>query len=295
LVDTLYSWITIANIFFFHFTENVIGFLDSLATLHKPLAQADIARLAEIKRIHTSSSSNAPAPTIHAWDRFFYGQFISPESSPSTATVGHGDPFHQHHHSPPTQMDDPLSHYFTVGQTFAGLCNLLKALYGVTFEPASIAPGETWHDDVRKFNVVHETEGKIGIVYCDLFRREAGGGRKYDAAAQFTIRCSRRIDDDEADVKASPNVIGDGLGPFMRNSDTEKEMADPGRPGGTKKYQLPIVVLVTGFSRPISDGAPTLLGLSEVETLFHEMGHVMHCKCIYYCLGFVGKSILMLS
>ncbi|KAJ3407047.1 Mitochondrial intermediate peptidase [Chytridiales sp. JEL 0842] len=244
--------------------ENVVGFLDSLAALHKPLAQADIARLAEIKRAHTNSSS---APPIHAWDRFFYAQFISPESSPSSTLSVQMDPFHHPpaaHHS-----HDPLLPYFPLGQTFAGLSNLLKAIYGVSFEPAPIQTGETWHEDVRKFHVIHEKEGKIGIVYCDLFRREQGGGRKFDAAAQFTIRCSRRIDDDEMDLNAGSRVVGDGLGPFMRNPEAEKEV-------GGKRYQLPIVVLVTGFARPKEGGGKSLLSLGEVETLFHEMGHVMH-------------------
>lgn len=43
---------------------------------------------------------------------------------------------------------------------------------------------------------------------------------------------------------------------------------------GAKAYQLPIIVLVTNFSRDASK--PGMLNLEEIDTLFHEMGHAMH-------------------
>ncbi|RMX69712.1 hypothetical protein DD238_001718 [Peronospora effusa] len=60
---------------------------------------------------------------------------------------------------------------------------------------------------------------------------------KYSHAAHFTIRCGKRL------------------------SDTS--------------YQKPIVALVCNFNKPAPD-SPSLLTHAEVETLFHEFGHVMH-------------------
>jgi len=44
-----------------------------------------------------------------------------------------------------------------------------------------------------------------------------------------------------------------------------------------KGYQIPLSVLVTNFNPP-RDGKPAELAVSEVVTLFHEFGHVMHAS-----------------
>ncbi|KAJ3087387.1 Mitochondrial intermediate peptidase, partial [Quaeritorhiza haematococci] len=283
-------------------------FLQSIATTNKPRAQADINRLLSLKRIHLNTPPSTPL-SVNPWDKCFYAQFISPASSiipPSPSS----DPFHRTPTTSPTSA--ALSAYFSVGRTFQGLSRVFSALYGIRLEPAPLEPGETWHPDVRKLEVVHETEGKVGVIYCDLFGREEGGGRKYESAAHFTIRCSRRVDDDGSDHPESLRLGMEGVGAseytrelreelyamdevlakpdehdnvdhcmrVMWNPDAEKEvLVDvPGEGRVKKRYQLPVVVLVTGFARPQVDAgeAPVLLTLGEVETLFHEMGHAMH-------------------
>ena len=43
-------------------------------------------------------------------------------------------------------------------------------------------------------------------------------------------------------------------------------------------FQLPVVVLLTEFSHsPLPSRGPAVLEWYEVLTLFHEMGHAMHC------------------
>ena len=177
---------------------------------------------------------------FEAWDRFYFGQFLSSSSQSN------------------------LSNYFSVGTTFEGLSSIFYSLYGIRFELEETIPGEVWHEDVRKLSVIHETEGLIGTIYCDLFQREAEISRKFDNAAHFTVCCTRRVDNDESFLQGNNE---------MKNQKYEKTVFDEN--GNAKRYQLPIVVLVTSFRRS-SNGVPTLLDLHDLETLFHEMGHAMH-------------------
>jgi intermediate peptidase len=105
--------------------------------------------------------------------------------------------------------------------------------------------------------------GRIGTIYCDLFQRESASMRKYENPAHFTITCSRRLDDDEF-----PNFDK------MTNAQSERIVVDGN--SKTKRFQLPIVVLVTNFPRSHNE-EPVLLNISDIDTLFHEMGHAMHC------------------
>ncbi|KAJ3388239.1 Mitochondrial intermediate peptidase [Entophlyctis sp. JEL0112] len=227
--------------------ETVMRFLTALSAENKPLAIAEVGKLQDIKRAHGRTNNSQ----ILAWDELFYSQFLNASvanTTPASAVVG------------------SLRAYFSVGTVIAGISALLQRLYGLRLEPATALPGETWHADVRKVHIVHEDEGVVGVVYLDLFARSDGdGAAKFDGAAQFTVRCSRRVDDYE-------EFCGERRS-GLRAPDSEVVRIQDGR---ATLYQLPIVVLVTQFDRPASTGVPCLLGLNEVETLFHEMGHVMH-------------------
>lgn len=206
-----------------------------------PLAIQEYEKMLRLKVRETGNHDFAP------WDKLYYSRKVEAMMEPTVNTMAsHGD---------------SVSSYFSVGNTFSGLSDIFCSLYGITFEMQECLPGEVWHTDIKKLSVIHETEGLIGTIYCDLFQREALNNRKYDNAAHFTVRCSRRIDNDEKFEASQYDLV---------NHDNEKVIGD-------KKYQLPIVVLVTNFNRPTSH-MPSLLDLSEIETLFHEMGHAMHCK-----------------
>ena len=125
-----------------------------------------------------------------------------------------------------------------------------------------------------RLDVLSESDNTVlGTIYCDLYEREVGGGRKYESAAHFTVRGSRRLDHDDMDADIDGGIK---MSKWVLQ-----------RPEGTaivdgKKYQIPVVVLVTSFQRPISK-KQCLLSLGEVETLFHEMGHAMHCMYSICC------------
>jgi intermediate peptidase len=232
-------------------TRNVDKFLTSLVKHQRPAAEADLLKLrlhkAQMvvgKYYRDTNEHTGPLPEIHAWDRDYFTLF---RQSKMEAT-------------------NSLSPYLSVGTVINGLSQLFDRLYGISFRPASVAPGEVWDPSIRRVNVVHETEGQIGVIYFDLWTR-AG---KSSAAAHFTVRCSRRVDDDD--------VAGDGLEPgwdatFGPGLETEGS-AIKGKEG---RYQLPIVVLTTDFGVE-RQKTPKLLTWHDVDVLFHEMGHAIHCK-----------------
>ncbi|KAF9570998.1 Mitochondrial intermediate peptidase, partial [Lunasporangiospora selenospora] len=204
--------------------------------------QSEMAMLQKAKKVFTKDKN----AQLQAWDRDFYVRTVSSRSS----TMPHGD---------------PISSYFSVGTTMDGLSRLFSHLYGIKFVPGAVTPGEVWHDDVRKLDVVDETDGLIGTIYCDFYGR---AGKQLNAA-HYTVRCSRRVDDDdeESDI-AEGMTLREGI---------ELAVADHGvkMRGKSGRYQLPLAVLSCGFTRP-AGGKPALLSWVEVETLFHEMGHAMH-------------------
>ena len=161
---------------------------------------------------------------------------------------------------------DFISAYFSLGTVMQGLSRLFTRLYGVRFVPQETRPGETWNPDIRRLDIIDETEGHIATIYCDLFAR-AG---KNPNPAHFTLRCSREItplDIAEA-AQATPEVE-----PIIAANDG---MPTSRSPTTSVLHQLPVIALICDFSTPSSPLSPTLLSFRDVQTLFHEMGHAIH-------------------
>ncbi len=123
--------------------------------------------------------------------------------------------------------------------------------------------GEAWHPDVRKLNVISESDGHLGVLYCDLFSRPEKAERQ---AAHYTVRCSRRIDNDAFMEGEVP--INDGMLCSTQSG---------------KKFQLPIIALLCDFC-PAGKNSFSSLTFSQVNTLFHEMGHAVHCMSSSDCV-----------
>lgn len=73
---------------------------------------------------------------------------------------------------------------------------------------SEVSSGEVWHTDVRKLEVVDEKLGILGWIYADVFTRVGKPG----GAAHYTVRCSRRTDDNDVQGdKGRANERGQSL------------------------------------------------------------------------------------
>ncbi|KAF8308249.1 zincin [Clavulina sp. PMI_390] len=234
--------------------DHVNQFLLALSEHHRPLALAEVSRLASAFPSPPSTFATNQASTVQAWDRDYLAT-----------------------HSPaPTPSSLPRPSSLTLGTTFQALSDLFSSLFGLRFRVVSTAPGETWHPDVLKLEVFSEDHGGvIGWIFADLYAR-AG---KQAGAAHYTVRCSRRLDWDDwsGDVAYDESSHAHEV---PLNHESVVNMGTTMLPtpvrGKEGLRQLPISVLSCDFSSPTRSGGASRLSWLEVETLFHEMGHALH-------------------
>ena len=147
-----------------------------------------------------------------------------------------------------------LAQYLTLARCLESIEVLCKSLFGIVMVEEEILPDDRWDGTkgdedgrVRRFSFHEESTGQpLGTMYLDLHPRQG----KYGHAAHFTVRCGCVVDGSSI---SSGNQNEDGL-----------------------TYQLPVVALVCNLSSGGTLEGPGVLTHSEVETLFHEMGHALH-------------------
>ena len=228
--------------------ESVANFLQALIQDNEPRLQKELSQLKQLKLYHAGFAGKMEeASNLNAWDVDFYRNM------------------HLSHLPSKSRKPDFLSAYFSLGTVMQGLSRLFSRLYGIRFVPHETLPGETWNDDVRRIDVIDETEGHVAVLYCDLFER-AG---KNPNPAHFTVRCSRRISEAEIEEAASE------ANPFTCAEAGANDGMAAARNSAGELYQLPTIALICDFTREMSN-RPTLLSFRHVQTLFHEMGHAVH-------------------
>ncbi|KAK6592876.1 Mitochondrial intermediate peptidase [Botrytis cinerea] len=225
---------------------SVSQFLEALSKDNNQIVEGEVSELLKFKM----SNSHGSSPGLQPWDKDYYmSQILASVRSHS-------------------RNSDFLSAYFSLGTVMQGLSRLFTRLYGVRLAPHETMPGETWNSDVRRLDVISETDGHVAVLYCDLFSRPG----KSPNPAHFTLRCSREITTPELEEASS--LSQNGL--FKTNEEAANDGMATSRASGVLK-QLPTIALICDFvTMSGKSSRPALLSFNEVQTLFHEMGHAIH-------------------
>ncbi|KAG6013425.1 hypothetical protein E4U54_006757 [Claviceps lovelessii] len=226
---------------------SVMKFLLALREHNAPIVQHELVELVEKKR----EGLAMPEVNLQAWDRDLYMEKIRAEMRSRT------------------RHEDQLAAFFSVGTVMQGLSRLFDRLYGVRFVPREPLPGEVWHPDVKRLDVMSDDGEQLAVLYCDLFYRP----QKSPNPAHFTVRCSREILDDELNEATEDMVSATPM--FDNAEQAANDGMETSRRNGTVK-QLPTIALVCDFPKRNSAREPAFLSYYSVETLFHEMGHAIH-------------------
>ncbi|KAL9597380.1 MAG: hypothetical protein Q9219_005189 [cf. Caloplaca sp. 3 TL-2023] len=228
----------------------VDAFLGALSRDNESQVQRELGEMLALKKLDAHGADDSTQ--IEAWDRDFYQNQIADQLRSRS------------------RRPDFISAYFSLGSVMQGLSRLFTRLYGIHFVPVAVSPREVWHPDVRRLDVIDESEGRIAVLYCDLFARPS----KSPNPAHFTLRCSRRIDASEIE---EASILHPGVDPLQTVNDG---MAISHDPRTKTTYQLPTIALICDFEPPSTQSndhhPPTLLSFRDLQTLFHEMGHAVH-------------------
>jgi oligopeptidase A len=136
--------------------QKVIEFLTDLARRAKPVAEREVAELRAFAAEHLA------IPDLEAWDIAYVSEKLR-----------------QHRYA---LSQEDLKPYFPVDQVLAGLFDLVHRLYGFRIE--QLGGVDTWHPDVRFYEITDEDGAVRGQFYLDLYAREhKRGGAWMDECA----------------------------------------------------------------------------------------------------------------
>ena len=123
--------------------DKVVAFLEDLAAKSKPQAEKELAEL------QAFAKEAYGVDDLQAWDVGYYGEKLRQQRYAIS--------------------QEALRPWFPAEKAISGMFAVVKRLFGVEFE--TVNDVETWHKDVRFFNITRNGE-VIGRFYLDLFARE---------------------------------------------------------------------------------------------------------------------------
>ena len=123
--------------------EQVLTFLKDLAKRSKPHAQKDLEDVRQFALDHYQ------ADDLQAWDLTYYSEKLKQQKYAIS--------------------DEELRPYFPENTVVSGLFEVVKRLFGLTISEHNDI--DTWHKDVRFFEIYDRNQTLRGAFYLDLFAR----------------------------------------------------------------------------------------------------------------------------
>ncbi len=131
-----------------HSTQQVFGFLHDLAKRSKSTAQKEFAELTAYAKEHHGITP------LQSWDISYYSEKLR-----------------QHQYA---ITDEELKPYFPENRVLPGMFAIVQRLYGITI--SAVAGVDSWHPDVRFYEIHDEQHQLRGQFYLDLYAREKKRG-----------------------------------------------------------------------------------------------------------------------
>jgi oligopeptidase A len=127
--------------------REVIAFLEDMAAKSKPFAEKDWAELCAYAHAELKLTD------VEAWDVAWISEKLRQQRYAFS--------------------DDEVKQYFPEPRVLAGLFRVVETLYGLAVTPAT---AETWHADVRFFDLRDKQGTLVGQFFLDLYARESKRG-----------------------------------------------------------------------------------------------------------------------
>jgi len=138
--------------------------------------------------------------------------------------------------------DEAMRPYFPLGQVLDGMFEVVRRTFGFRIEKRDIE--EVWHEDVHFYEIFDESDVLLGAFYTDWFPRK----EKRQGAWMNNF------------ITGGPADTGD--------------LGENGGPADGH-FSPHLGVMCGNFTPPEGD-ADALLTHREVQTMFHEFGHLLH-------------------
>ncbi|MDP1773453.1 MAG: oligopeptidase A [Methylobacter sp.] len=200
--------------------DDVTLFLEDLADRSWRHARKDLTELREFAKHYGVHD-------LQAWDMAYFSEKMR-----------------QHFYQ---LSQEEVKTYFPITRVLPGLFATVEKLYSLQI--AEISDFDSWHPDVRFFQIHDQTGSLRGQFYLDLYARaKKRGGAWMDDCVSRKRRASSQL------AGGIHTIPGDKF------DDT---------------IQTPVAYLTCNFTPPTGD-TPALLTHDEVTTLFHEFGHGLH-------------------